>query len=77
MCAPPRILDVQVLLLAVLSNKPAKFTVFDYGLPSNGAVEQQIYENNLPSIKKSHASILATSPKKGPTMHDTPPSQQS
>ena len=77
MCAPPRILDVQVFLLAVLANKPTKFTIYDYGFPSNGAVEQEVYDKHLPSIKKSHASILATSPKKGPNMHDTPPSQES
>ena len=67
-----RILEAQCALLAIV-NKSA-YTIYDFGAPAESPVDSsQVFTGNLPSIKKSAATILAASPKKGPTMHDTPP----
>ena len=70
-CVRRRILTVQVSLLGVAGQQ---FSVLDYGYPDTSANDQpQVYEGHLPAIKKTKESILAASPKKGPSMHDTPP----
>ena len=66
------ILDAQALLANVLAGK--SFSAADFGLPSAaGGSASQVYDGELPSIKKTKKSILSSSPKKGPNMHDTPP----
>ena len=60
------ILEVQSALLR------GKFTPYDFGLPiGEGDDNMQYFEGQLPSIKRTHKTIMATSPKKGPKMHET------
>ena len=49
------------------------WTATHFGAVSTGEAEAEYFTGNLPSIKKPKEAILAASPKKGPTMHDTPP----
>ena len=60
------ILEVQAALLR------GKFSAHDFGLPLPSEDDnQQYFEGQLPSIKRTHKTIMATSPKKGPKMHET------
>ena len=61
------ILEVQSALLR------GKFSAYDFGLPPPAADDdnQQYYDGQLPSIKRTHKTIVSTSPKKGPKMHET------
>ena len=71
-----RILNAQCTLLKICCPSANPFTAYDYGLPKqkeDPTVQVQVFEGNLPSIKMSHRTIMANSPKKGPSMHDTPP----
>lgn len=65
------ILEVQVALLA---GAGVMITVHHFGLPRAEESEKVYFEGHLPSIKKTKETIMAQSPKGGPSMHDTPPS---
>lgn len=67
-----RILEAQCALLSAVGAKES-WTPQDFGFTKEVAGDAQVFTGSLPSIKKSHGSIMAASPKKGPTMHDTPP----
>ena len=73
-CRRRRIITAQCALIAAIGSKDV-VTPSDFGLPkANEMADAQVFEGNLPSIKKSYGSIQAASPKKGANMHDTPPS---
>jgi len=59
------ILDAQAHLLGALSSKHS-YTAYDFGLPLEPHSEAQMLEGTLPSIKRSHMSIMSTSPTKKP-----------
>ena len=59
------ILEVQSALVH------GKYSPYDFGLPNDEQLDDQYYDGELPSIKKTKKSILASSPKKGPKMHET------
>jgi len=66
------ILKAQCLLIMLCSGQ--MFTPDDYGgaLPLEDT-SPQVCVQQLPSIKKTKESILASMTPPGPTMHDTPP----
>ena len=67
-----RMLEAQCILLSVSGVKPT-YTPQDFGAAAKTSESTEVFTGNLPSIKMSKETILARSPKKGPTMHDTPP----
>ena len=70
-----RILEAQIDLLRILVGKTG-YTIADFGFPVDKTEDgPQTIVTDLPSIKRSKETIMATSPKKGPKMHDTPPKQ--
>ena len=60
------ILEAQAALLQ------GQFSIADFGFPVDEEDKDvQVFAGDLPSIKRTKKSILATSPKKGPRMHET------
>lgn len=67
------IIDAQCELLRCLVAGKS-YSPGDFGYPvDKDAREAQVFEGNMPSIKRSKETIMAHSPKKGANMHDTPP----
>ena len=64
---------MQAFLYNLYVTPSSPCTVYTFGWPSDDGLEKQVYEGQLPTIKKTKESIQKNLPRKGPTMHDTPP----